>query len=60
MTDDHPIKHIVDGAALSATFAALMQWLPPIAAALSIIWTVIRIAESETVKRVYIWVKSKL
>jgi hypothetical protein len=53
-------KHIVDGLAVSATVATLMAWLPPIAAALTIIWTVIRIAESETAKRVYTWVKSRL
>jgi hypothetical protein len=28
-----------------------MGWLPAVAAALSIIWTVIRIFETETVKR---------
>lgn len=55
-----PAKAFVDGAAISATVATLMQWLPPIAALLTIVWTVIRIAESETGKRVYIWVKSKL
>jgi hypothetical protein len=53
-------KHIIDGLGVSVTAAALMQWLPPIAALLTIIWTVIRIAESETVKAIYNWVKSKL
>jgi hypothetical protein len=53
-------KFAIDGVAGAATVAALIQWLPPIAAILSIIWTLIRIAETDTAKRVYTWVKGKL
>lgn len=50
MNADH-VKHIVDGVAISAWLAALMGWLPAIAAALSIVWTAIRIYETRTVQR---------
>lgn len=36
--------------------ATLITWLPPLAAALSIVWTVIRIYETATVQR---WLKRR-
>jgi hypothetical protein len=47
-------KQIVDGLSLASVIGALMAWLPPLAALLSIIWTLIRIWETETVQG---WVK---
>lgn len=41
-----------DIAALGITAGALMDWLPAIAAALSILWTIIRIYETRTVRRI--------
>lgn len=41
-----PIKQIVDIASVGATLAALMTWLPPIAAVLSVVWGILRIYES--------------
>lgn len=40
--------NVVDLAAVSGVIATLAGWLPGIAAALSIIWLVIRIVESDT------------
>ena len=44
-------KHLLDAAAIGAWIGALAGWLPAIAAALSIVWTVIRIWETRTVQR---------
>jgi TctA family transporter len=44
-------KHLLDAAAIGAWIGALAGWLPVIAAALSIVWTVIRILETRTVQR---------
>lgn len=44
-------KAVGDVAALSITAGAMMDWLPAIAAALSILWTIIRIYETRTVQR---------
>jgi hypothetical protein len=43
-------KAAVDVVAVTTTVSALMGWLPAVAAALSIVWTVIRIFETDTVK----------
>ena len=45
-------KHAVDGAAIAMTAATIIKLLPAIAAALSIVWTVIRIYETATVQGV--------
>ena len=36
--------------AVSATTGSVLGWLPPLAAALTIVWTLIRIYETETIK----------
>ncbi len=41
---------VVDVVAVTTTVSTLMGWLPAVAAALSIVWTVIRIVETDTVK----------
>ena len=43
-------KHVVDAAAVGVAGLTWFSWLPNIAAGLSIIWLLIRIWESETVK----------
>ena len=40
----------VDVLAVTTAVSTLMGWLPAVAAALSIVWTVIRILETDTVK----------
>jgi len=43
-------KVAVDVLAVTTTVSTLMGWIPAVAAALSIVWTVIRILETDTVK----------
>jgi hypothetical protein len=43
-------KVAVDALAVTTTVSTLMGWIPAVAAALSIIWTVIRIFETDTVQ----------
>jgi hypothetical protein len=52
---DHA-KHIIDGISLAAALATFVGWLPSIAAALSIVWTCLRIYETKTVQG---WVKRR-
>ena len=49
-------KHAIDWASVSIAFGTLLQVLPSIAAALSIIWSVIRIYETKTVQN---WLKKR-
>lgn len=44
-------KPVIDGINIVAVGALLAGWLPPLAALLTIVWTGIRIWESETVVR---------
>lgn len=44
-------KHTLDLASLGVVVGTLMQWLPPLAALLTIVWTLIRIWETRTVQR---------
>lgn len=43
-------KHALDLASLGVVLGTLMQWLPPLAAMLTIVWTLIRIYETKTVQ----------
>ncbi len=43
-------KHTFDVMSIGTIFATIAGWLPAIAAALSIVWTVIRIYETKTVQ----------
>jgi hypothetical protein len=43
-------KVAVDALAVTTTVSTLMGWIPAVAAALSIIWTVIRIFETDTIQ----------
>lgn len=44
------VKNVMDGAAAIVGIGAVVQWLPPLAAGLTIIWTLIRI---------YDWVRAQ-
>ena len=43
-------KVAVDALAVTTTVSTLMGWLPAVAAALSIVWTVVRILETNTIQ----------
>jgi len=43
-------KHFLDGLSLVTVLGTLMDWLPAVAALLSIVWTSLRIYESKTVQ----------
>lgn len=43
-------KHVGDVISAFVVVGAVVNWLPPVAAALTIIWTAIRIYESNTVQ----------
>lgn len=51
MQHDDAAKYVADGAAASVAAATVIGWLPAIAAVLTIIWTLIRIYESDTVQK---------
>ena len=44
-------KHVVDGLSFMTLLGALVNLLPSIAAVLTIIWTAIRIYETDTIRR---------
>ena len=48
---DESVKHIVDGVSVVATVGTLIEMLPAIAALFTIVWTAIRIFETDTVQR---------
>lgn len=56
MAPDHSdliasVKHGTDALSVFTVLATLAQWLPHVAALFTIIWTVIRIYETRTVRR---------
>lgn len=53
--DEHT-KHVIDWTSIGVAFGSLVQILPSIAAALSIVWSVIRIYETKTVQS---WLKKR-
>lgn len=54
MRDAHDVidsvKHAVDAVSVGIFFATLVQWVTPVAGILTIIWTLIRIYETKTVR----------
>lgn len=57
MADNHELgKAVVDGLSIATVIATLIEMLPSIAAIFSIVWSVIRIWETDTVQR---WVGRK-
>lgn len=53
------VKHIADGAAIVVAGASLVGLLPAIAALLTIVWTSIRIYETDTAKRFFTWLSNR-
>ena len=54
MTLDHlsePAKHVGDAVSVGVTIATIAQWLPAVAALLTVVWTAIRIYETRTMQR---------
>ena len=52
MTDNHDLtKTMLDAVALVTVVGTIMQWLPAVAAVFTIIWTGIRIYETDTVQK---------
>ncbi len=50
---DETVKHIVDGLSVITVLGTLVEMLPSIAAAFTIVWTGIRIYETDTVQRMF-------
>jgi hypothetical protein len=46
-------KPVLDVAAVGVTVGAVMQWLPAAAAAFTLIWTGIRIYETDTIQKLF-------
>ncbi len=46
-------KHVVDAASLFTVLGTLVDFLPAVAAAFTIVWTLIRIWETETVQNIF-------
>jgi hypothetical protein len=46
-------KHAVDAVSVVTVVATLAQWLPAVAALFTIIWTGIRIIETDTVRSLF-------
>lgn len=44
------IKHVADAASITVWVGAMLQWLPAVAALVSIVWGVIRIYETHTIQ----------
>jgi hypothetical protein len=46
-------KHVVDALSVATVLGTLVEFLPSIAALFTVIWTGIRIWETDTVKRLF-------
>ena len=46
-------KHVVDAASLFTVLGTLVDFLPAVAAAFTIVWTLIRIWETETIQKLF-------
>jgi hypothetical protein len=46
-------KHAVDAASLFTVLGTLVDFLPAVAAAFTIVWTLIRIWETETIQKLF-------
>jgi hypothetical protein len=51
---DNHAKAVIDLSSITVVLATLVEWLPAVAALASLIWSIIRIYETETVQR---WIK---
>lgn len=50
MEQQQVVRHIGDGGALATIGSVMVQWLPPIAALLTVVWTFARLVEMFTGK----------
>ena len=50
---DESVKHFVDGLSVVTVLGTLVDMLPSIAAGFTIVWTGIRIWETDTVQRLF-------
>jgi hypothetical protein len=48
-----PVQTAVDGLSIGTAIASLAGWLPAIAAGFTIVWTAIRIFETDTVQKFF-------
>jgi len=48
---DEGVKHVVDGLSLVTVLGTLVDFLPAVAALFTIVWTSIRIYETDTVQK---------
>lgn len=55
----HTVKTVADGASIGIVIGTIAGWLPAVAALVTIIWTSIRIIETETFRRFWGWVRGK-
>jgi len=54
MSDDYEVlKGLGDGTSVGILVATLMEGLPAVAAVLTIVWTCIRIYETDTIQRLF-------
>jgi len=53
---DESSKHAIDAASIFTAVGSVLQWLPEVAAVFTIIWTGIRIYETNTVQK---WVNRR-
>lgn len=47
-----PAKHVADGASIGTILATFAGWLPEMAAFVSLVWGLIRIYETDTVRKI--------
>lgn len=50
---DESFKHTLDGVSVLATVGSLIEMLPSLAALFTIVWTGIRIYETDTVQKMF-------
>lgn len=53
--DPETLRTLGDISSMAIMFAALLKWLPAIAAIFSLIYSLIRIYESDTAQRFFAW-----
>ena len=51
------LKSLADATAAGVAIGSIIKWLPPLAALFTIIWTGIRIIETDTAKSIIAWVR---
>jgi len=51
MNMDEGVKHVVDGLSLVTVLGTLVDFLPAVAALFTIVWTAIRIYETDTIQK---------